>query len=56
MTRWPMIALREAIQKEACYLDVLLSGTLTIFDGRRRKGERQSALMQLQGFLRLPPR
>ena len=44
------IALREAIHKEACLLDVLLSGALTIFDGRRREGERQSALMALQGY------
>jgi hypothetical protein len=44
------IALREAIHQEACLLDMLLSGTLSIFDGRRREGERQSALMQLQSY------
>lgn len=42
--------LRACLHKEACLLDLLLSGTLTIFDGRRRTDERRSALTLLKFY------
>ena len=45
------VSLRTLINKEACLLDLLFSGTETIFGGPRRAAEREEALQLLAGYV-----